>query len=175
MAMTLKPKSKIIPMEESIRIKTEKNTSSSVKCEGFAHCFLRLQYGVVYHEFLPQDRMVNKEYYLEVMCQLRKAIRQKCTELWKNQSWILHHDNASAHTSILVREFLNKNKTVIMPQLPYSPDLALADFFLFPKLKTPMKGKRFSTIEEIKEKSKQDLLKISKSTFQKCFEEWKKR
>ena len=25
--------------------------------------------------------------YLEVMRRLRKAIRQKCTELWKNQSW----------------------------------------------------------------------------------------
>ena len=48
-----------------------------------------------------------------------------------------------AHTLMLVREFLFKNKTVIMPQPPYSPDLASADFSLFPKLKTPMKGKRF--------------------------------
>ena len=43
-----------------------------------------------------------------------------------------------------------------MPQQPYSTDLALADIFLLPKLKTPMKGKRFATIEEIKEKSKQE-------------------
>ena len=40
-----------------------------------------------------------------------------------------------------------------MPQPLYSPDLAPADFFLYPKLKTPMKGKRFAMIEEIKEKS----------------------
>ncbi|KAA1414165.1 hypothetical protein F0U44_22385, partial [Nocardioides humilatus] len=113
--------------------------------------------GVVHHEFLPQGRTVNKEYYLEVMRRLREAIRQKRTELWKKQSWILHHDNAPAHTSMLVREFLAKNKTVIMPQPPYSPHLAPADFFLFPKLKTPMKGKRFATIEAIKEKSKQVL------------------
>ena len=45
-----------------------------------------------------------------------------------------------------------KNKTVIMPQPPYLPDLVPADFFLFPKLKTPMKLKRFARIEEIKEK-----------------------
>ena len=96
-------------------------------------------------------------------------------EMWKKQSWILHHDNAPAHTSMLVRDFLAKNKTVIMPQPPYSPDLAPADFFLFPKLKTPMKGKRFAAIEEIKEKSKQELLAIPKSAFQKCFEDWKKR
>ena len=75
------------------------------------------------------------------MRRLREAIRQKRTELWKNQSWILKHDNAPAHTSMLVREFLVKYKTAIMTQPPYSPDLAPADFFLFPKLKTPMKGR----------------------------------
>ena len=36
-------------------------------------------------------------------------------------------------------------------------------------------GKRFPTIGEIKEKSKQELLAIPKSVFQKCFEDWKKR
>ena len=38
-----------------------------------------------------------------------------------------------------------------------------------------MKGKHFATIEEIKERSKQELLAIPKSAFQKCFEYWKKR
>ena len=79
---------------------------------------------VVNHKFLPQGRKVNKEYYLEVMRRLRKTIRQKRTELWKYQSWILHHDNAPAHTSMLVNGFLAKNKTAIMPQSPYSQDLA---------------------------------------------------
>ena len=55
-----------------------------------------------------------------------------------------------AHTSKLVREFLAKNKTVIMPHPPYSPVLTPFEFFLFPKLKTPMKVKYFATIEEIK-------------------------
>ena len=62
-----------------------------------------------------------------------------------------------------------------MPKPMYSPKLAPFDFFLFPKLKTPMKGKRVATIEEIKEKSKQELLAIPKSAFQKCLEDWKKR
>ena len=59
---------------------------------------------VVYHEFLPQGRTANKEYYLEDIRRLREAIRQKWLELWKNQSWILHHDKAPAHTSLLVRD-----------------------------------------------------------------------
>ena len=89
------------------------------------------------------------------MSRLRETIRRERTELWKKQSWILRHDNAPDHT-------------------PYSPDLGPADFFVFTKLKTPMRGKRFVTIEEIKEKSKQELLAILKSAFQKCFEDWKK-
>ena len=93
--------------------------------------------GVVHHEFLPQGHMVNKEYYLEVMRRLREAIRRKLPDLWRNNSWLLHHDNAPAHTSLLVRDFLAKNNTVIMPQSPYSPDLAPCDFFLFRKLKGP--------------------------------------
>ncbi|UYV80207.1 hypothetical protein LAZ67_18002011 [Cordylochernes scorpioides] len=96
--------------------------------------------GVVHHEFLPQGRTVNKEYYLQVTRNLREAIRQKRPDLWKNKNWLLHHDNAPAHTSLLVRDFMAKNNTLMMPQPPYSPDLAPCDFFLFPKLKRPMKG-----------------------------------
>ena len=51
--------------------------------------------------------------------------------------------------------------------------MANADYFRFPQLKTPMKGKLFATIKEIKEKSKQELLAISESAFQNCFEDCK--
>ncbi|UYV68052.1 hypothetical protein LAZ67_5002912 [Cordylochernes scorpioides] len=80
--------------------------------------------GVVHHEFLPQGRTVNKEYYLQVMRNFREAIRQKRPDLWKNKNWLLHHDNAPAYTSLLVRDFLAKNNTLMMPQPPYFPDLA---------------------------------------------------
>ncbi|UYV79403.1 K02A2.6-like [Cordylochernes scorpioides] len=131
--------------------------------------------GVVHHEFLPQGRTVNKEYYLQVMRNLREAIRQKRPDLWKNKNWLLHHDNAPAHTSLLVRDFLVKNNTLMIPQPPYSPDLAPCDFFLFPKLKRPMKGRRYATLDEIKTASKEELKKIFKNDFLKCFEDWKNR
>ncbi|VEN60324.1 unnamed protein product [Callosobruchus maculatus] len=121
--------------------------------------------GVVHHEFLSQGSTVNQEYYLQVMRNLREAIRQKRPDLWKNKNWLLHHDNAPAHTSLLVREYLAKNNTVMVPQPPYSPDLAPCDFFLFPKLKRPMKGRRYATIDEIKTASKEELNKIRKNDF----------
>ncbi|UYV74713.1 hypothetical protein LAZ67_12000658 [Cordylochernes scorpioides] len=58
------------------------------------------------------------------MRNLREAIRQKRPDLWKNKNWLLRHDNAPAHTSLLVRDILAKNNTLMMPQPPYSPDLA---------------------------------------------------
>ncbi|KAG5327041.1 GVQW3 protein, partial [Acromyrmex heyeri] len=64
--------------------------------------------------------------------------------------------------------------TLMMPQPPYSPYLAPCDFFLFPKLKRPMKGRRYATIEEIKTTSKEELNKITKNDFLKCFEDWHK-
>ena len=70
-----------------------------------------------------------------------------------------------AHTSMLVHEFLSKNKTVIMSQPPYSPELASADFFLSPKLKTPMKGKSFAAIEEIKGNRNRNCWRHQKACF----------
>ena len=87
--------------------------------------------GVQHHEFLPQGHTVNTECYLEVMRRLvfarsvmRRSIRQKHTELWKNESKILYYHNKPAHTSMLVREFFAKNQIIIITQPPYSPDLA---------------------------------------------------
>ncbi|UYV71241.1 hypothetical protein LAZ67_8002358 [Cordylochernes scorpioides] len=62
-----------------------------------------------------------------------------------------------------------------MPLPPYSPDLAPCDFFLFSKLKRPMKGRRYATLDEIKTASKEELKKILKNDFLKCFEDWKNR
>jgi hypothetical protein len=37
-----------------------------------------------------------------------------------------------------------------MDHAPYSPDLAPADFWLFPEPKSVLKGTRFSDVEDIK-------------------------
>ena len=37
----------------------------------------------------------------------------------------------------------------MLPHPPYSPDMSPSDFDLFPKLKIPLCGKRFRSIEEV--------------------------
>ena len=71
-----------------------------------------------------------------------------------------------------MNEFLVKNSTNIIEQPPYLPDMAPADFFLFPKLKLPFRGTRFQSIEDIKENSRRELKSIPENTFKKCFDDW---
>jgi len=49
---------------------------------------------------------VNKEYYLKVMKRLRGAVGRKRSDLWRGEKWLLHHDNALAHSSLLIYDFL---------------------------------------------------------------------
>ena len=93
--------------------------------------------GVVHYEFLPPGQSVNKKYYLSVIRRLRQATRLRMPELWANNSWFLHHDNVPLHTALVLREHFVKNSTHIVPQTPYSPDLAPCDFWVSPRLKRP--------------------------------------
>ena len=71
--------------------------------------------------------------------------------------------------------YLAKHQTSVVPLPPCSPDLDPADVFLFPKLKTTLKGRRFQTIEEIQENEIRELRTITESAFQEAFQQWKKR
>jgi transposase len=87
------------------------------------------------------------------MRRLREKVRRRRPELWREHTWLLHYYNAPAHTSILAQQFLAKYKMAVIPYPQYSPDLAPCDFFLFPKMKLKLKGRRFDTTEEIHAKS----------------------
>ena len=87
-------------------------------------------------------------------------------ELRENLTWMLHHDNAPAHASLLIRSYLTKHQTPLVPHAPYPPDLAPGYFFLIAKLKTTLKGRLFQTIEEIQENATIELRSIISSAFQ---------
>jgi transposase len=55
----------------------------------------------------------------------------------------LHHDNVPAHSTALMQAFLAKHHITQVCQPPYSPDLAPCNFWLFAKLKSLLKGRRF--------------------------------
>jgi hypothetical protein len=70
--------------------------------------------------------------------------------MWRDHSLILHHNNALVHGSLRVSQFLAGKNISAMDHPLYSPALALADFLLFQKLKSVLKGKSFLHVEGIK-------------------------
>jgi hypothetical protein len=64
--------------------------------------------GIFHYEFTAQGQTVNQQSYLEVLTKLQECVRRKRPGLWPDK-WILHHDNAPAHDTLRVREFLAKN------------------------------------------------------------------
>jgi len=50
----------------------------------------------------------------------------------------------ASHSTAIVQVFILSNHHITQVcQLPYSPDLVPCDFWLFSKLKSPLKGRRF--------------------------------
>jgi len=74
--------------------------------------------------------------YTDTIRRLRDAARRKCLEKWKTKSWFLPHNNAPAHQSVLVQDFLENNKMTTLGHSPRSPDLDPTDFYLFPRMKS---------------------------------------
>jgi predicted acetyltransferase len=114
---------------------------------------------------------VNSGFYCEVCGDCVKTWE----DLWREQTWLLHHDNAPSHTSILTQQFLVKYKMAVIPHRPYSPDLALCDFFLFKKMKLKLKGCWFDTIEEIQAESQRVLDTVTEKDLQEAFHKWRRR
>ena len=130
----------------------------------------------MHYEFAPRGQTINKEYYVAVPKRLRDAVRRKRPRFWSSGDWLLHHDNAPAHSFaaiLLVQQFLAKHKIVQLRQPPYSPDIAPCDFCMFPKLNMALKGKRFDDIETIQSNATGELKAIPKSAFEDCFKMWK--
>jgi transposase len=73
------------------------------------------------------------------------------------------------HTSLKTTEFVTNNNMVIVPHPPYSPDLALCDFALFPKLKMKLKGRRFETAFDIQRESQAVVDSIKENGFHGAF------
>jgi len=106
------------------------------------------------------------------MERLSEKVRRKRPEHFANNSWILHHDNAHAHTKLSVREFLATKQITVLEHPAYSPDLAPSEFFPFQKIKEILKGRRFDDIDDIRSNTPAALKVIPQNQIRNCFEGW---
>ncbi|VVC45369.1 Hypothetical protein CINCED_3A014589 [Cinara cedri] len=90
--------------------------------------------------------------------------------------WVPEDQTVNQHYYLTVSATLRERvRTPVLEHASYSPDLALCDFYLFPKVKSALKGIRFESMEEVKQKSTELLNGLTKTDFQHCLEQWKKQ
>ncbi len=130
--------------------------------------------GVVHHEY--SRGTVTAESYCDTISRLREQVRRKHPTLWERDNngehqWILHHDNASSHTATETIAHISYpgREIRMMPHPPCSPDLAPADFFLFPPLKSKFRGHRFQTLDDLNVAVDRELRLIQPQEFAAAF------
>jgi len=130
-----KPFSSIVKMEIDQQLEQRINITFLVKLGKNGpetHQMLQQVYG--------EGQTVNAAFYLEVLKRLRDRVPRVRPELWEGSRWILNHENAPAHSALVVREFFEGNSITELEHPHKLPDLASCDFFLFPKCKLVLRG-----------------------------------
>jgi len=56
--------------------------------------------GIVHKEFIPPGQTVNHTFYKDVLERFRKQVQRVRTDT--ADDWVLHHDNAPAHTALSI-------------------------------------------------------------------------
>ncbi len=131
--------------------------------------------GAVHTEFIPAGETITSESCCKTLKRLKERVRRKCPHLWElneegDRTFILQHDNASSHTAIPTLALIGSSGIQMIAHLPYSPDLAPCDFFLFPCMMTELRGQWFRAREEVQTAVKQALKSIDPDDFKSALE-----
>ena len=62
---------------------------------------------------------------------------------------LFYQDNAMVHTSTIAMSKLHQLKYELVKHIPYFPDLAPSDYYLFPNFKKLLGGERFTSHSEV--------------------------
>jgi transposase len=126
--------------------------------------------GIIHHKVVPEGQSVTGSFYLSVLEGLWKRIRCVWREYLAPGSSFLLHDNAPVHRTVAVQEFLAQKQVCMLNHPPYSPDLSPCDYFLFPILKLPLKGRLFEDVQDIQRTVTLSLWAIPQEDLQRSFQ-----
>ncbi len=135
--------------------------------------------GVVHLEFLPPKMTVTSNVYMGILARLREAIRCKRPVLWKDSSFRILHDNAPGHKAAHTATAMIETDMREVSHPPYSPNLAPADFWFFPYLKSQIRGRIFASIPELQDELVRLISQMPRSLFHQAIhqqlpEHWRK-
>lgn len=105
--------------------------------------------GILLLDYMPHKTSITGESYANQLRMLRDAIKEKRRgKLTKGV--LLLHDNAPVHKSRQTVSALKECGFQELSHPAYSPDLAPSDYYLFRNLKKHLRGRRFSSDDELK-------------------------
>ena len=116
---------------------------------------------------LSLESFTDKVFLLHLLISIRNADRIPVSAASK-----LLCDNASAHKSAMIQEYLKESGLDVLYHPPYSPDLSPCDFWLFPRLKEMLAGHRFESRCGIGSAVYQCLQHIPKKDYWAAFRKW---
>ena len=108
---------------------------------------------------------------------LHQILREAWTFLHRNYSndseaaamgnwWLAASSRQGTHSHITSpASFLVKHQITQVTQPHYCPDTVPSKFWLFPKLKSPLKGKRVQTVDETQENTTGQLMAIARTVW----------
>jgi histone-lysine N-methyltransferase SETMAR len=129
--------------------------------------------GLIYTNYVPKGTTVNANYIVEALGTFLKVLRKKRPVMAAGE-WFLHWDNAPVHTAATATDWLAARRVKMIEHPPYSPDLAPADFFLFPKVKKELAGLML-TRESFKKDWEGAVRTLSATDFAEAFRQWFRR
>jgi len=77
---------------------------------------------------------------------------------------LILHDSAHPHLWKVVTDLLSKYEWEVLLHAPYSTDMSPPDVNLFHKLKEPMRGHRFPSLEEVSAAVTRAIRRLKKSS-----------
>ena len=114
---------------------------------------------------VKKGKSITGKYYKDVVLKKLKKYYRKRRPATGFKYVRLLRDNAPAHTSAIVTAFLKKEKVIVLPHPPYSPDLAPCDIFLFPKLKSFLARRQYHFRQAFGSAIHQYLITMPKSAY----------
>ena len=123
---------------------------------------------VLHIPVLKGSSVIGKFYRESVLTQLVDFYQKRRLRTGVRSIKLLH-DNAPAHKSATVQEYLKESWLDVLDHPPYSPDLSPCDFYLFPRLNEMLAGHRFESLCGIGSAVYQCLQHIPKEDYRAAF------
>ncbi len=125
-------------------------------------------HGMIYFEFVRRPHTVNQIKFRQIFTHFDIACQNRRPRGVVQGRRFLHFDNTPAYTAGLTRQHIQQLGWTCLPHPVYSPDLAPNDFWLYPRIKKDLKGRRFRTLNELEDAVRDQIGNITREEYRHC-------